>query len=76
VAVQQGFDDTAPGFDGDRTCAIRLDPLEALPMVTLPCEHRFHSACVDGMREFGIQQACPSCRSSLPQRVSMDETKA
>ena len=70
VAAQDA-DCTAHG-NGESACAICLDPLETLPVVTLPCEHRFHSACVDGMREFGIQQACPSCRSSLPQRDRVD----
>ena len=56
VAAQKGL---APEGDGENACAICLGPLETLSMVVFPCGNRLHSTCVDGMRGFGIQQACP-----------------
>ena len=33
---------------------------------TLPCTHIFHGACVAELRKFGVEQACPLCRTLLP----------
>ena len=44
-------------------CAICLD---SGPFCALPCSHKFHAACVDGLRSFGIKQVCPICRVDLP----------
>jgi hypothetical protein len=34
--------------------------------IALPCEHRFHEACLDELREMGVQHLCPLCRVKLP----------
>ena len=34
--------------------------------MTLPRKHSFHRECVQGLRRFGVQQACPLCRAELP----------
>ena len=45
-------------------CAICLerpeDPAE------LPCGHEFCKACIDALRKYGVQKACPLCRKPLP----------
>lgn len=46
-------------------CSICLEELTS-PQCTLPCEHTFHKACVDGIRKFGIAKVCPLCRAELP----------
>ena len=46
-----------PGSDLE--CAICLEPLNASSTCNLPCTHAFHGACIEGMRKFGLQQACP-----------------
>jgi len=45
-------------------CVICLGP-DAIDKATsrnLPCGHRFHSACVDGLASLGLVHACPICR--------------
>ena len=46
-------------------CSICLEELVP-PHCTLPCEHKFHKDCVDGIRKFGVSKACPLCRAELP----------
>jgi hypothetical protein len=46
-------------------CAICYDPLRT-NTITLPCNHTFHEACIDGMRGIPIFQGCPLCRNPLP----------
>jgi len=46
-------------------CAICYDPL-CTNTITLPCNHIFHGACIDGMRGIPIFQGCPVCREPLP----------
>ena len=47
-------------------CAICLDPLDSKAVCTLPCTHKFHASCVEGLRSFGTKQVCPMCRVDLP----------
>jgi hypothetical protein len=44
-------------------CPICLGPLASGTVCTLPCSHTFHTACVEGLRSFGIKQASPMCRA-------------
>jgi len=46
-------------------CAICLDPLTDASATTLPCDHKFHSTCVNELRKFGVMQVCPLCRTPL-----------
>ena len=60
-----GPEDTS--LDRADECAICLDPLgDSGPLCALPCSHKFHAACVEGLRSFGIKQVCPICRVDLP----------
>ena len=34
--------------------------------VSFPAHNKFHAACVEGLRSFGIKQVCPICRVDLP----------
>jgi hypothetical protein len=54
-------------LDVEDVCAICLDPLSSAECTKLPCSHNFHSSCIAELREFGVTQACPLCRASLPQ---------
>ena len=58
------------GGDGDgEECVICLEDLDDPrfgPAQTLDCTHRFHRACVEELRNRGVQQACPMCRAKLP----------
>ena len=45
-------------------CAICLGPPE--DTAELPCGHEFCKACIDALRKFGVQKACPLCRKPLP----------
>lgn len=47
-------------------CAICLEALKASSALVLPCNHVFHSACVEGLRKFGLKSVCPICRGELP----------
>jgi hypothetical protein len=47
-------------------CVICQDELTDASSCTLPCAHVFHITCVAELRRFGVDQACPLCRSSLP----------
>jgi len=47
-------------------CAICLELLAEESSRTLPCAHVFHGTCVSELRKFGVQQACPLCRTPLP----------
>jgi len=46
-------------------CSICLDPLAESSIMTLPCKHVFHGACVVELKKFGVSQACPLCRTPL-----------
>lgn len=46
-------------------CSICLEELTS-PQCTLPCKHKFHKDCVDGIRKFGVSKVCPLCRTDLP----------
>ena len=56
-----------------KECAICLDTLSDGVVQTLPCNHVYHTACVEQMRKFGIEQACPQCRAELPSVAAADE---
>ena len=47
-------------------CLEDLDDPQFGPAQTLDCTHRFHKACVEELRNRGVQQACPMCRAKLP----------
>jgi len=48
-------------------CAICQDVIvERSTRCILPCNHVFHSTCVAELRKFGVDQACPLCRTLLP----------
>jgi len=49
----------------DEECAICLDKLAVSSAYPLPCKHLFHVFCVEELRQYGVQQACPLCRSPL-----------
>lgn len=51
---------------GEGECAICLEALcGAAAVKTLPCTHKFHAACVDELKTYGIAQLCPLCRGPL-----------
>ena len=55
----------------EKVCAICLEGLddpECDSTQELPCKHSFHRACVQRLRERGMQQTCPMCRANLPDR--------
>ena len=47
-------------------CAICLELLSKESACALPCAHVFHGKCVSELRKFGVEQACPLCRTLLP----------
>ena len=47
-------------------CAICLEMLSTASVLSLPCSHSFHVACVEKLRNFGVSEVCPNCRVSLP----------
>ena len=68
--VEKGASAGAGGGGGaaaeEPECAICLDPLSESPSQTLPCSHVYHRECVEKLRSFGINEACPLCRAELP----------
>lgn len=46
-------------------CVICNEKMDTSNACALPCEHRFHTACVSNMRQFSVSQACPLCRAPL-----------
>ena len=55
------------GSESGHLCTICLDGLAESSASRLPCGHSYHKDCVEGLRRFGVTQACPSCRAELPQ---------
>ena len=53
-------------YDENDECAMCLESLKSAKVLTLPCSHTYHAACVGKLREFGITQVCPLCRADLP----------
>jgi len=51
----------------DKECSICLEQISNASTCSLPCAHVFHSSCVEGLRKFGVEQACPLCRAPLPE---------
>jgi len=47
-------------------CPICLESFSGGTLCTLPCTHEFHIECVEALRNQGVQQACPLCRTTLP----------
>ena len=47
-------------------CSICLNPLADVSLCTLECTHVFHATCVTELRNFGVTQVCPLCRTPLP----------
>jgi len=48
------------------SCVICLNVLSDASRCILPCTHVFHSTCVAELRKFGVNEACPLCRTPLP----------
>jgi len=47
-------------------CPICLESFSEGTLCVLPCKHEFHGSCVEELRNHGVQQVCPLCRTSLP----------
>jgi len=61
--------ETAALFGDEASCPVCLEPIVPAKTdlnVTLPCLHVFHISCVDNLRSYSPQQACPLCRTELP----------
>lgn len=54
------------GAATEEECSICLDSLSKGQATTLECSHKFHFACVEELRNFGVTQTCPLCRTPLP----------
>ena len=52
--------------ESSQECAICLGAMAEATACRLPCGHLYHGECVESLRKFGIQQACPLCRAALP----------
>jgi len=52
--------------DQQGECAICLEVMSAATSQSLACKHRFHSTCLAKLRDYGVLEACPLCRSNLP----------
>jgi tetratricopeptide (TPR) repeat protein len=46
-------------------CAICLQALTA-DEVELDCKHKYHRGCISQLRNFGVNEICPQCRTPLP----------
>jgi len=65
--VKNNIDHSRGEKPGGDECPICLEALRPDSLVaTLPCSHSFHGECVQGLRRFGVLQACPLCRADLP----------
>eukprot|EP00439_Symbiodinium_sp_Y106_P018165 s863_g2.t1 len=54
----------------DQDCAICAESFAdtpTLPVVELPCQHRFHGACVQDLKD--RRKTCPICRAEVDWRV-------
>jgi TPR repeat protein len=61
------FGSEAPAnYNPSDECAICLEMLSTASVLSLPCSHSFHVACVEKLRNFGVSEVCPNCRVSLP----------
>jgi len=47
-------------------CSICLNPLAEASLCTFECAHVFHASCVKELRQLGVKQTCPLCRTPLP----------
>jgi len=58
-------------------CVICLGPdaIDKNASRNLPCGHRFHSACVDGLASLGVVHACPICRPGTTLDGGLDEAE-
>ena len=63
-----------PSSPSDNDCSVCTDPRWLKPSVTLQCGHTLHAACIEDVREYGAQEACPSCRSPLPSKQEVAAT--
>ena len=59
----------APDSDDDKQCAICLDVIKE-PAVTLPCNHKYCSGCLESWRSkfnaTASNKSCPQCRKKIP----------
>jgi len=58
--------DASAAASAMETCVICLELVLEEFSCTLPCGHVFHGTCVSELRKFGVEQACPLCRTPLP----------
>jgi len=66
-AYREAISDAASSAEiAGKKCAICLNSLTHASTYTLPCTHEFHTACVEELSVWGINQACPLCRTPLP----------
>ena len=75
AVAQKESNSTPQPLDYEKICAIchkELVPSDdasssSESLCALPCTHRFHEACVEKLREAGVQQQpCPMCRAQTP----------
>jgi len=58
--------DTSTMVATGEECSICMDSLIGAPTTALQCTHVFHVTCVAEIRQLGVKQACPLCRTPLP----------
>ena len=63
---QKALDATSEAAATAGECAICLDPLTDASACTLRCSHVFPASCVEELRNVGVTQTCPLCRTALP----------
>lgn len=54
---------------GDDECVVCLDGLQGTSVRTLPCGHKFHTACIDEWVVRGNGE-CPLCKSEFVDKMS------
>jgi len=52
---------------GAPVCGICLEDLDALEVITLPCDHKIHLSCYEQLSmHCGWAALCPYCRAVIP----------
>jgi len=68
LAQKEEVHEATLDLDCEASCPVCLEPIVLAKTdlnVTLACSHLFHIACVEGLRSYALQQACPLCRAEL-----------
>ena len=60
------MESTADDFLVGAKCAICLEIMNVASATALPCTHAFHGDCVAQLRNIGVSEVCPLCRTPLP----------